>query len=169
MPARGGRTSSIVRVDLALGATAAYPARTGSGRIHVVYQRIDFLLVAQHQPKALSVLERLSAALPSSCSPPRRGVRNRVLTRAGDDRSHRRNAMDAAALFPRPQPNRALSSQKGRRSFNPWSLGSHWNNPPKLHSARMQKLLHTPRIWVKLRGIRSKYRSYAAIGRGECG
>ncbi len=34
---------------------------------------------------------------------------------------------------------------------------SNRNNPPDLHSRRVQQLLHTRRIWAKMRGIRSSF------------
>ncbi len=41
------------------------------------------------------------------------------------------------------------------RALHPRPLGSNRNNPPDLHSRRVQQLLHTRRIWAKMRGIRS--------------
>src|SRR5204862_568216 len=86
--------------------------------------------------------------------------------RARDHRSDRSNAVAAAAVFPRPQSDRTVVRQtqsepkKSWRAFNSGALGPHRNNSPKLHLARVQKLLHTCRIWVKLRGIRSRVQRY---------
>src|SRR5712692_5876724 len=82
--------------------------------------------------------------------------------RARENRGNRRNAAAPTPLFSRSQSDRAVlrktqsSPAQVRRALHPRPLGSNRNNPPDLHSRRVQQLLHTRRIWAKMRGIRSK-------------
>src|SRR6266851_4094922 len=81
--------------------------------------------------------------------------------RARENRGNRRNAAAPTPLFSRSQSDRAVlrktqsSPAQVRRALHPRPLGSNRNNPPDLHSRRVQQLLHTRRIWAKMRGIRS--------------
>src|SRR5713101_1375954 len=83
--------------------------------------------------------------------------------RARENRGNRRNAAAPTPLFSRSQSDRAVlrktqsSPAQVRRALHPRPLGSNRNNPPDLHSRRVQQLLHTRRIWAKMRGIRSSY------------
>src|SRR5216684_2932202 len=82
--------------------------------------------------------------------------------RARENRGNRRNAAAPTPLFSRSQSDRAVlrktqsSPAQVLRALHPRPLGSNRNNPPDLHSRRVQQLLHTRRIWAKMRGIRSK-------------
>src|SRR5713226_2513715 len=82
--------------------------------------------------------------------------------RARENRGNRRNAAAPTPLFSRSQSDRAVlrktqsSPAQVLRALHPRPLGSDRNNPPDLHSRRVQQLLHTRRIWAKMRGIRSK-------------
>src|SRR5260370_3617592 len=84
--------------------------------------------------------------------------------RARENRGNRRNAAAPTPLFSRYQSDRAVlrktqsSPAQVRRALHPRPLGSNRNNPPDLHSRRVQQLLHTRRIWAKMRGIRSSCR-----------
>ena len=49
------------------------------------------------------------------------------------------------------------SSAQGRRALNPRPLGSNRNNPRHRYPRRVQQLLQTRRVWVKLLGIRSSF------------
>src|SRR5216684_3255607 len=81
--------------------------------------------------------------------------------RARENRGNRRNAAAPTPLFSRSQSDRAVlrktqsSPAQVLRALHPRPLGSDRNNPPDLHSRRVQQLLHTRRIWAKMRGIRS--------------
>src|SRR5713101_6633911 len=81
--------------------------------------------------------------------------------RARENRGNRRNAAAPTPLFSRSQSDRAVlrktqsSPAQVRRALHPRPLGSNRNNPPDLHSRRVQQLPHTRRIWAKMRGIRS--------------
>src|SRR5712691_632138 len=83
--------------------------------------------------------------------------------RARENRGNRRNAAAPTPLFSRSQSDRAVlrktqsSPAQVLRALHPRPLGSNRNNPPDLHSRRVQQLLHTRRIWAKMRGIRSKF------------
>src|SRR5713101_2603572 len=83
--------------------------------------------------------------------------------RARENRGNRRNAAAPTPLFSRSQSDRAVlrktqsSPAQVRRALHPRPLGSNRNNPPDLHSRRVQQLLHTRRIWAKMRGIRSNF------------
>src|SRR5216684_7020445 len=95
--------------------------------------------------------------------------------RARENRGNRRNAAAPTPLFSRSQSDRAVlrktqsSPAQVRRALHPRPLGSNRNNPPDLHSRRVQQLLHTRRIWAKMRGIRSRlgaaHPSHPATGR----
>src|SRR6266699_2565802 len=82
--------------------------------------------------------------------------------RARENRGNRRNAAAPTPLFSRSQSDRAVlrkthsSPAQVLRALHPRPLGSNRNNPPGLHSIRVQQLLHTRRIWAKMRGIRSR-------------
>src|SRR6266478_1494567 len=84
--------------------------------------------------------------------------------RARENRGNRRNAAAPTPLFSRSQSDRAVlrktqsSPAQVLRALHPRPLGSNRNNPPDLHSRRVQQLLHTRRIWAKMRGIRSRLR-----------
>src|SRR6266702_4015193 len=83
--------------------------------------------------------------------------------RARENRGNRRNAAAPTPLFSRSQSDRAVlrktqsSPAQVLRALHPRPLGSNRNNPPGLHSRRVQQLLHTRRIWAKMRGIRSNW------------
>src|SRR6266699_485698 len=83
--------------------------------------------------------------------------------RARENRGNRRNAAAPTPLFSRSQSDRAVlrktqsSPAQVLRALHPRPLGSNRNNPPGLHSRRVQQLLHTRRIWAKMRGIRSRF------------
>src|SRR6266568_5142468 len=87
--------------------------------------------------------------------------------RARENRGNRRNAAAPTPLFSRSQSDRAVlrktqsSPAQVLRALHPRPLGSNRNNPPGLHSRRVQQLLHTRRIWAKMRGIRSRSGSLA--------
>src|SRR6266480_7222459 len=90
--------------------------------------------------------------------------------RARENRGNRRNAAAPTPLFSRSQSDRAVlrktqsSPAQVLRTLHPRPLGSNRNNPPDLHSRRVQQLLHTRRIWAKMRGIRSSSANAADLG-----
>src|SRR6266852_2217082 len=81
--------------------------------------------------------------------------------RARENRGNRRNAAAPTPLFSRSQSDRAVlrktqsSPAQVRRALHPRPRGPNRNKAPDLHSRRVQQLLHTRRIWAKMRGIRS--------------
>src|SRR5713226_3263540 len=94
--------------------------------------------------------------------------------RARENRGNRRNAAAPTPLFSRSQSDRAVlrktqsSPAQVRRALHPRPLGSNRNNPPDLHSRRVQQLLHTRRIWAKMRGIRSRFGPWVISGKETC-